>query len=332
MTGGAEIPNYPEGNLPGFKFPDVIARFGANRYGLITNSGIFATQNITANPIIWTSVGTNAPTNACGLWAAGSVVNPTFFALTGSCSGFISTLVRHNGASTAGAWQNVPLPPGFSGVGVFAVDPKNANRLFASIFDNSGAHMMRSSNGGTTWTADTALDGLMTGGGTFRAQTAALPYVQPTMVAFDPNNSNNLLAGAADAGIFLSQNNGTSWRTLTNNSGDAANPIVPRPSWAYFDLECSQNNIYVGTQGRGAWHLSFPDAGGTTVSACQDRCESSLSDCRNECDKLRADCVAEAGQPGGRTIAQCNQDRTRCRTECSSARNVCRQRCVDCPQ
>src|SRR5205823_6389573 len=48
MTGGGEIPNYPEGNLPGFKFPDVIARFGANRYGLITNSGIFATQNITA--------------------------------------------------------------------------------------------------------------------------------------------------------------------------------------------------------------------------------------------------------------------------------------------
>jgi hypothetical protein len=328
MTGGADITNTVTGNLPRFSFPDSIARFGVNRYALITSSGVFATQNVTASPVTWTTVGTNAPTNACGLWAAGSPVNPTFYAMTGSCSGFSSNLMRHTGASSTGVWQNVPLPTGFFGVGVFAVDPNNPNRLFASILNNTGAHMLRSINGGTLWTPDLPLDALMTGNGTFRAQTATQPYVQPTMVAFDPNNANNLLAGAADAGIFLSQNNGTTWTTLTNNSGGTANPIIPRPNWAYFDLECSQENIYVGTQGRGAWHLSFRDPNGISVSTCQNRCDSSLVDCQNQCEEDRKDCVKE----GHRTIAQCNQDRTSCRLQCSNARNVCRQRCVDCPQ
>ena len=134
-------------------------------------------------------------------------------ALTGSCSGnFAGTLMRYNGTSATGTWQNVTLPAGSFGVGVFAVDRNNANRLFVSAFDNTGVHMFRSPDGGTTWQPDTALDGLMSGAGAFRMQTST--YVQPTMVAFDPNNSNNLLAGAADAGIFLSQNNGTSWTTV----------------------------------------------------------------------------------------------------------------------
>jgi hypothetical protein len=222
------------------------------------------------------------------------------------------------------------LPGGAFGVGVFAVDPNNANRLFVSAFDSTGVHMFRSSNGGTTWASDTALDSLMNGGGIYRMQTST--YVQPTLVAFDPNNSNNLLAGAADAGIFLSQNNGASWAPVTNNSGDPANPIIPRPHWAYFDRECSQYNIYVGTQGRGAWRLSYHDSAGTTVSACQAGCEVPFSECQSECVALRDECMAEVGQPGHRLASQCAQAFVTCRAGCSNTRNACRQRCVDCPQ
>ena len=32
-----------------------------------------------------------------------------------------------------GTWETVPLPPGSNGVGIFAVDPKDPDRLFASI-------------------------------------------------------------------------------------------------------------------------------------------------------------------------------------------------------
>lgn len=326
MTGGGEIPNYPPGLVPGFTFPDVIARFGANRFAMITDSGIFSTQNIAANPIAWTSLGVDAPVNGCGLWAAGPQSNPTFFALTGSCSGnFGGALRRFNGTSTTGSWQTVNLPPGASGVGVFAVDPNNPNRLFVSAFDTTGVHMFRSANGGASWVADTVLDGLMSGGGLFRIQNSA--YVQPTLVAFDPNDSNTLLAGAADAGIFLTRDNGVSWVTVTNNSGDVSNPIVPRLRSAYFNRECSQFNIYVGTQGRGAWHLSYRDPAGVTVSDCQARCDATLTQCQNDCEDARKDCIREGG-----LASTCNTAASQCRTKCTNTRNSCRQSCINCPQ
>jgi hypothetical protein len=327
----SEIPTYPPGTVPRGTFPEVIATFGTNRYAVITSNGIFATQNITTNPITWTSLGTNAPTTACALWAAGPATSPTFYALTGFCSGsFPATLMRYNGTSATGTWQNVPLPAGSLGVGVFTVDPKNPNRLFASSFDNAGVRMFRSSNGGTAWVPDTVLDGLMNGGGAFRMRTSN--YAQPTMVAFDPNDANNLLAGAADAGIFLSRNNGASWTAVTNNSGNSANPVIPRPYWTYFDRECSQYSMFVGTQGRGAWRLSFPDPAGISVSACQARCEVPFPECQSECVAFRNDCLAEVGQPGGPLASACVQAFVACRAQCSNTRNACRQRCLDCPQ
>jgi photosystem II stability/assembly factor-like uncharacterized protein len=334
MTGGGQIPNYPPGLVPRFFFPDVIARFGANRYAMVTTKGIFATQNISATPIGWTSLGTNTPTNACGLWAAGPQSNPTFFAVTGFCAGFFGDLLRYNGTSATQTWQKVPLPSGSFGVGVFAVDPNNPNRLFVSVFNSTGQNMFRTANGGITWTADPALDSLMTSAGAFQltvTNAGTLPYTQPTLVAFDPNNTNNLVAGAADAGIFLSRNNGATWTTLTNNSGDVANPVIPRPHWAYFDRECSQYNIYVGTQGRGAWRFSYRDTEGTTVSSCQARCDSSLPECQSRCDEVHAECLAETG-PNKTPPFQCAAARNTCRASCITNRNVCRQRCVDCPE
>jgi photosystem II stability/assembly factor-like uncharacterized protein len=330
ITDGGEIPNYPPGSVPAFRFPDEIARFGTNRYGLITTSGIFATLDVTANPITWTALGTNAPTTACGLWAAGPFSNPTFYALTGSCSGNSGeTLMGYVGTSSTGTWQNVTLPTGFTGVGIFAVDPNNANRLFVSGFNSTGVHMLRSSDGGTTWQQDSTLDGLMNGNGTYRMQTSS--YAQPTLVAFDPNNSNNLLAGAADAGIFLSQDNGSSWTVVTNNSGVPSNPVIPRPHWAYFDHECSTYNIFIGTQGRGAWRLSYQDPAGITVGACQRKCDAAAPDCLLECARERNRCIAEFDRSKG-LPELCEQRFLGCRERCSVARNVCRQHCVDCPQ
>jgi hypothetical protein len=340
-TGGGQIPNYPDGVIPGFKFPEVVARFDTNRYAMIMNrvnsvvsGSVFVTQDITKTPVVWTQLGNNIVAG-CGLWAAGPPTNPTFYAFSaGACrSNSAGSLSRYEGTSTTGLWQRVTLPD-FSQAGVFAVDPNNPKRLFVSQIVPGGVRMHRSSDGGVSWTPDPVLDGLMTGGGTFRMQVTIDPndrYVQPTLVAFDPNNFNTLLAGAADAGIFLSRDNGASWTTVTNNSGDAANPVIPRPHWAYFDRECGQNNIYIGTQGRGAWRLSYPDPTGITVSTCQSRCEAPLQDCRSKCAALHAACLAETG-PDKPLLFQCAASLGTCRSSCNNARNACRQRCVDCPQ
>ncbi|MCA1615117.1 MAG: hypothetical protein LC800_13485 [Acidobacteria bacterium] len=330
MNGGNEIPNYPAGDVPAFQFPDAIARFGSNRFALLTSGGVFTTQNITANPITWGRLGSNAPTDACGLWAAGTQNSPTFFAQTGSCSGdSAGALLRYTGTTTTGTWQNVSPPPGTFGVGVFAVDPRNANRLFVSAFGGNGVRMFRSADGGANWTADAALDALMNGGGAFLMQTSS--YAQPTLVAFDPNDSNTLLAGAADAGIFLSRDNGANWTTITRNSGDAANPVIPRPRSAYFDRECGRFNIYVGTKGRGAWRISYRDPAAPSVGACQSGCDATITDCQEACAERHTACLDQEG-PGSHTPARCSQQLVQCRARCSSDRTRCRQGCADCPQ
>ena len=170
----------------------------------------------------------------------------------------------------------------------------------------------------------------MTGEGIFRMQTST--YVQPTMVAFDPSNANNLAAGSADAGIFFSHDNGAFWTNVTNNSGDAVNPVIPRTHWAYFDHECSTYNVFVGTQGRGAWHLSYPDPAGKTVSACQASCSAVPPNCLQLCAEVRASCLGTVGKPGGQLASQCAQGYASCTAGCNNRINACRQQCVDCPQ
>jgi photosystem II stability/assembly factor-like uncharacterized protein len=328
MTGGAEIATNPAGVIPGFGFPDVIARFGSGRYALVTSAGIFITQNIAANPVVWTALGANAPVNACAIYASRTGASPVFYAQTGRCDGNgPGQLMRFNGTTASGTWQNVAVN---NGVGIFAVDPANSNRLFASSFDAAGVRMVRSNDGGATLANIPALDTLMRGNGVFRMTTST--YVQPTLVAFDPGDVNTLLAGAADAGVFLSRDNGVTWTTVTTNAGPPANPIVPRPHWAYFDRECSRCNMYVGTQGRGLWRVSYPDPNGITVTACQAACDKALPDCQTECAAIRDECMAQVGRPGGSTAAQCAMGFQQCRTQCNTARNTCRQRCVDCPQ
>ena len=67
---------------------------------------------------------------------------------------------------------------------------------------------MFSTDSGTTWTNDAGLDSAMTGGGAFVYQNRRGPtaftgfggYPQPTLVAFDPQDPNILVAGGADFG------------------------------------------------------------------------------------------------------------------------------------
>jgi photosystem II stability/assembly factor-like uncharacterized protein len=323
----------PNAEIPRGGFPDVITSFGTNRFAVVTDKGIFVTQDITATHVTWDLLGSNSPIDACALWSAsipGQANSLAFYAITGCPNGSSYKLMRYKGTSAMSVWQPVPLPRGFSDVGIFAVAPNNPNRLFMSAFNSTDMHMFRSENGGLVWTPDPALDGLMSGGGKFRMVT--WQYTQPTLVAFDPNNPNNLLAGAADAGIFLSRDKGASWATITNNAGDSANPVIPRPYWAYFNRKCGQYNIYVGTQGRGAWRFSYADPAGPTVSACQDRCEAPFADCQNRCVAARDACVAESGQPGKPSSEQCVQAFEACRARCGNTRDTCRQRCLDCPQ
>ena len=84
------------------------------------------------------------------------------------------------------------------------------------------------------------------------------------LVAFDPSDGNTIVAGGADSGVFLSNDAGNIWTTLTDNSG-ASNPHLPRPRYAYFDREGGLVNIYVGTVRVAAFGASASQAATPTL-------------------------------------------------------------------
>ena len=55
----------------------------------------------------------------------------------------------------------------------------------------------------------------------------------------------NLFVGTAGGGVFLSTNNGASWKEF--NKGLTANSIL--------SLSVSNTNIFAGTDGHGVWRL-----------------------------------------------------------------------------
>ena len=275
-SSNAEINTYPAGNIPGFTFAERMAQFGSNSVALITTAGLNITTNILANPIQWTSLGSPPGANICGVWASVQGGNTTFYAQQGQCTGSGNDAVfSYAGTTAGGTWNRIDNNDALTGgFGVFAADPNNPARLYASNLAPGGPQMVFSNDGGTNWDNDPELDNLMTGGGVFPYQNLRGPrtnrpsagavfqgYPQPSLLAFDPEDGNIIVAGGIDSGVFLSSDGGQNWALLTDPF--TGNVHLPRPRFAYFDHEPAGTvNVYIGTQGRGVWRivLVFPVA------------------------------------------------------------------------
>jgi len=172
-------------------------------------------------------------------------------------------------------WRRVIPPNDSGGFGIVTVDRADARRIFAS-FEQPGRdpRMMHTSDGGATWTFLPGLDACMTRRGQFRYRNARGPtgigtgengflgYAQPTLVAYGaPEDSGSvLIAGAADAGVFMSFDRGERWNAVSDpfNPARSGLPYIPRPRFARAVREPVTSVVYLGTQGRGVWSLQFP--------------------------------------------------------------------------
>ncbi len=269
-TSFSQVNTYPAGSIIGFRPIPNLVQFADKRYALLTTSGLFFTNDITAGPIVWTQLGAaSSPANACGVRVGVSAGTPTFYVQAGNCRGNTNAgdqVFRFTGTGS-GTWTRIDNNSGLTGgFGIIGVDSANPNRVYASNISSTGPRMVVSTDSGATWNRDLVLDNLMTGGGVFRYSNQSGPtnflgfngYPQPTMVAFDPQNTNLVVAGGHDSGVFLSGDGGNSWGLATDpfTPGTSGVAHLPQPRHAFFDHQGAATTLYIGTQGRGVWRLT----------------------------------------------------------------------------
>jgi uncharacterized repeat protein (TIGR01451 family) len=262
MTGGGAKNPLPPGTWPQFMFPSGLANFTDKQYAAITGGamgGVWITNDITAGPITWNALGaTTVPPitgNKGGIWASVPDVGPpVFFIHTNARPGTAAQMWKYIGTG-GGTWTRIDNNPGAPGLflPVFAVHEKNPNLLYAA--DGNG-NMLRSFDGGLNWESDPALDAIMTASGFFATRS-------PTLIAFNPEDPNMLVAGGDESGVFLSSNGGMSWSLISDpfTPADSGIPHIPEPRFAYFDYEGGDlEAVYIGTRGRGVWRAVLPVA------------------------------------------------------------------------
>ncbi len=254
------INNLP-GNFMDFQFLPSLDHFGDDRLVVVSTTGIHVTDDIGAIPVTWRELGsTTKPADACAVRASVAGDAPTFIVKVGGCNGNTGgSLWRFQGTGS-GSWQRITRM-GNSAFGIYAVDPRRPERIIASDLAGGTVTMVLTKDGGTTWRVLTKLDELMTGNGQFIARSLTSGYVQPTLVALDPEDRDIMVAGGADSGVFISDDGGENWQLVTDpmTSHQSGVPHLPRPRHAYFDHEPVKGhvNVYVGTQGRGVWRVNF---------------------------------------------------------------------------
>jgi hypothetical protein len=275
---------------------DAITRYGPGQYVIAirskncgTSIGVQLTTDIDSNPL-GSPLGT-WPASArppCQLRVSKRTTETEVYALAGECNwngdwGSPDQLWRY----AAGNWTQVQPPSPGTGFSIFAVDPANPDRLYASVIGTIQGKtkplgMYRSTDGGATWKVDQALTdnihGVIAGKPRFvsvieDAQDGAHagPVAQPTLVAFDPEDSNIIVAGGRESGVFISRDGGGTWTILTDpfTPGTSGVPHLPRPFFAHFDHRSANSlpSIYIGTLGRGVWRIDLapPGAGDIAV-------------------------------------------------------------------
>jgi photosystem II stability/assembly factor-like uncharacterized protein len=272
MTGGSFLSssNSPPGELRRFQQLPSIANFGPGDYVVVTSTGVFITSNIAAASVVWTELGAStSPANACGIQVSRAGTDAIFYVKSGGCDGDRGgRLFHYDGTDPGQTWQQI-VRTGDTRFGVYDVDPDDADRVIASdLTDHFSPEMVMTTDGGAIWQNLTGLDDLMTGSGVFHytnhrgpKHSAGSPgYPQPTLVAFDPAEDNLIVAGAADAGVFVSTDAGNNWRLVSDPHTPSVSNVahIPRPRYARFDRDQSGTvRVYLGTKGRGVWRLTL---------------------------------------------------------------------------
>ena len=242
----------PPGEDPASNFR--ATQFGSQRYAFITvveadapddDWKLYVTTNEGGS---WDQMGPTLTGRPVGpLVASGPPASPTFYFGQNTGPSGAAEIYRLTGPFDSSATLT-KVSSGLGNPSLWAVDPDDPNLLYA--FDNAApGRIMRSINGGSSWTEDTEAMDVATRNGEFKKRSGAGGAV--TEIAFD-GNSDSIFMGTPRAGIFGSADNGDTW-FYVRGSG-----FLPRINGFLFDE--IDDVIYVATRGRGLWKIEPPQA------------------------------------------------------------------------
>jgi uncharacterized repeat protein (TIGR01451 family) len=190
-------------------------------------------------------MGPTAPGSPVGFpQASGTPAHPVFYVLLSVASQ--NKLYRLAGPmNNSAVWTDVTS--NLNNPTSFGVHPSNALLLYAN---DAGANnsVMKSTNGGATWVPDTNLTTLAQRGGQFPFANGGS---QMSAFGFDAN-SNTIMAGANNSGVFASTDGGANWFSVTGAEN------LPRIAGFFFDQRT--DTIYFASGGRGMWQINLPVA------------------------------------------------------------------------
>jgi hypothetical protein len=205
----------------------------------------------------WAAATTVAQSLSGRPYISGPAASPTIFQAITKPGGVVG-LIKITGVGT-GTVTVSNADTGLSNIGtycmgagtfvcptVFGVDPNNPLHLIAA--DVGSNQMKVSTDGGASWTVDSALTTLVTGNGEFLFSVPNVG-VQAHAIFFDPANSNRILVGTEANGIIASLDGGQTWSPMFQSNQ------VPAITSFFFDEV--QNNVLVSSYGRGLWKLAF---------------------------------------------------------------------------
>jgi hypothetical protein len=120
-----------------------------------------------------------------------------------------------------------------------AFDPRDENVLYATFGNFGGAHVWRSTNGGTTWMS---IDG---------SGSTGIPDIPVHSIVVDPDDSQRLYIGT-DLGVMVSIEGGRTWMTEETGFGPAVTMWL-----SLIRTSSGQKQLYAFTHGRGAWRVTL---------------------------------------------------------------------------
>lgn len=133
--------------------------------------------------------------------------------------------------------RSAGLPAG--SVSEIVIDPSSAATAWVGFYNTSGPRLLKTVNGGANWTDVTG--DLPTG-------------VAVRALAIDFNSTPPLLIAGSGAGVWWSNDEGSSW---TKDSTD-----LPNVNIGDLVIDPVNNTVFAGTYGRGVWRAAIEDLGG----------------------------------------------------------------------